>query len=172
MPDWLEPWVNYPGLELWKFVNLFIFMACAFYLHRRFGRPIRQALRTRGEGIKRELARAQEERNEALAKLAEVDERFAGLAVEVAKIEERARVEGEADRERIALATEQEISRTREQAKKEIESAGKKARHDLRRFAALESVRLAEEILRIEIRPEDDARLTSQTVQQLGRTAS
>jgi F0F1-type ATP synthase membrane subunit b/b' len=57
----------------------------------------------------------------------------------------------------------------RDQDKREIESAGKVARHELRRFAAEESVRLAEEILEREIRPEDDARLTSLTVNELGR---
>ena len=41
------------------------------------------------------------------------------------------------------------------QAAREIESAGKAARHELRKFAAEESVRLAEEILEKEIRPED-----------------
>jgi len=169
IPDSLDPWLNYPGLELWKFVNLLIFVICALFLHRRFGRPVREALRSRGERIKHDLARAQDERNQALAKLAEVEARFADLDAEVTAIKERARVEGEAERERNQLATEAEISRIREQAKREIESAGKAARHELRRFAAIESVRLAEEILKSEIDPDDDTRLTSQSVRELGR---
>jgi F0F1-type ATP synthase membrane subunit b/b' len=170
IPDWLNQWVNYPGLEAWKFANLAIFLVCAFYLHRRFGRPIREALRSRGEGIKRELARAREEKEQALAKLAELETRFANLDAEVEAVKQRAKTEAEAERERIALAMEQEISKIREQARREIESAGKAARHDLRKFAALESVRLAEGILKVEIGPEDDARLTNQSVQDLGRT--
>ena len=169
IPNWLEPWVNYPGLELWKFVNLLIFILCGLYLHRRFGRPIREALRSRAEGIKRDLKRAQEERDQALAKLAEVETRFAEVDAEITGIKEKAKAEAEAERERIRLATEAEISRIREQAKREIESAGKAARHELRRFAALESVRLAEEILKAEIGPADDARLTNQSVKELGR---
>ena len=169
IPDSLDPWLNYPGLELWKFVNLLIFVICVLLLHRRFGRPVREALRSRGERIKHDLARAQDERNQALAKLAEVEARFAELDAEVTAIKERAKVEGEAERERIQLATEEEISRIREQAKREIESAGKAARHELRRFAATESVRLAEEILKTEIGPDDDARLTSQSVREFGR---
>jgi F-type H+-transporting ATPase subunit b len=169
IPDSLDPWLNYPGLELWKFVNLLIFVICAFLLHRRFGRPVREALRSRGERIKHDLARAQDERNQALAKLAEVEARFADLDAEVTANKERATVEGESERKRIQLATEAEIARIREQAKREIESAGKAARHELRRFAATESVRLAEEILKTEIGPDDDARLTSQSVRELGR---
>jgi F0F1-type ATP synthase membrane subunit b/b' len=169
VPDWLDRWVNYPGLEVWKFVNLIIFVCCALYLHRRFGRPIREALRSRGERIKQELLSAQEEKDQALTQLAEVESRFVNLDAEVARIEERARAECQAERARIDLATEDEISRIREQAKREIESAGKAARQELRRFAAAESVRLAEEILKKEISPDDDSRLTTLSLKSLGR---
>lgn len=169
IPDSLDAWVNYPGLELWKFLNLLIFLICALYLHRRFGRPVREALQARGQRIKHDLAKAQEERDQALAKLAEVEARFANLDAEISTIKQRAKLEGEAERERIEVATEEEVSRIREQAKREIESAGKAARHELRRFAATESVRLAEEILRVEIGSDDDARLTSKSVRELRR---
>lgn len=170
--DASNPWWNYPGLELWKFVNLFVFIVCGLYLHGRFGRPIREALRSRGEGIKLELLRAQEERDQALAKLAEVESRFANLDEEVALVKEKARIEAGAEKQRIAAATAEEIAKTREQAKREIEAAGKAARHELRQFAAEESVRIAEQILQREMKPEDDVRLTSLTVQELGRTQS
>ena len=169
IPDGVDAWVNYPGLELWKFVNLVVFVVCGLYLHRRFGRPLHEALRSRGEGIKRELAAAREQREQALARLAEVESRFEELDAEVGRIKERAKMEAAAERERISLATNREIAKIREQAKREIESAGKAVRHELRRFAAMESVRLAEEILKIELRPDDDARLTSESVEQLGR---
>jgi F-type H+-transporting ATPase subunit b len=165
----VSPWWNYPGLELWKFVNLFVFVAIAIYLHHRFGRPIREGLRSRGEAIQRELLEAREERDRALAKLAEVESRFDRLDQEEASVKERARAEADAEKERIRLATEREVAKIREQAQREIESAGKLARHELRRFAAQESVRLAEEILEREIRPEDDVRLTSLNVKELGR---
>jgi F0F1-type ATP synthase membrane subunit b/b' len=163
------PWWNFPGLELWKFVNLGIFIAAGFYLHHRFGRPIREALRARGEGIKIELQRAREERDLAYTKLAEVEARFEKLDAEVAAVKEKATAEADAEKARFKAATEAEIAKMREQAKREIESAGKVARHELRKFAAEESVRLAEGILEKEIKPEDDARLTSLTVNELGR---
>ena len=172
IPDSLDAWVNYPGLELWKFLNLLIFLIFALYLHRRFGRPVREALQARGQRIKHDLAKAQQERDQALAKLAEVEARFANLDAEISTIKQRAKLEGEAERERIEVATEEEVSRIREQAKREIESAGKAARHELRKFAAAESVRLAEEILRLEIGTDDDARLTSKSVRELGRISA
>ena len=107
-----------------------------------------------------------------MAKLAEVEQRFANLDAEVATLNEKARIEAEEEKQRINSATETEIAKMREQAKREIESAGKAARQELRRFAAQESVRLAEEILEREIGPADDARLTSLNLQELGRTGA
>lgn len=170
IPAWLEGWSDYPGAEAWKFFNLFVFILIAIYLHRRFGRPVREALRSRGESIKQELERARTERDQAIAKLSEVESRFANLDAEIAKVREKAKLEADLERQRMTAATEEEIAKIREQAKREIESAGKTARHELRKFAAAESVRLAEELLAKEIKPEDDARLTSQTVQELGGT--
>jgi F-type H+-transporting ATPase subunit b len=169
---WYPWWINYPGLELWKFINLFLFIGVALYLHYRFGRPVREALRSRGERIKAELLQAQAERDQALAKLAEVESRFANLDAEIAKVRQKVEAEATAEKERIAAATEAEIAKTREQAKREIESAGKAARQELRRFAAAESVRLAEGLLEREIKVEDDVRLTTLSVEELGRAQS
>ena len=164
-------WTRYPGLELWKFVNLFLFIVAALLLHRRFGRPVRAALRSRGEAIKRDLQTAREERDRAVAKLAEVEARFANLDAEVSAIREKSRLEADAEKARILSATELEVAKMREQAKREIESAGQAARHELRRFAAQESVRRAQQILEREIRPEDDARLINLNVEELGRSS-
>jgi F0F1-type ATP synthase membrane subunit b/b' len=163
-------WWNYPGLELWKFLNLAVFIAAALYLHRRFGRPLSEALRARGEGIKRELKKAREEKEIALRKLAEVEARIKRLDSDVSAIREQAKAEGEAERERIRAATEAEMTRMRQQAQREIESAAKVARQDLRRFAAAESARLAEEAIRRDIRSEDDQRIITANMEQLGRS--
>lgn len=161
------PWWNYPGLELWKFFNLFVFILLALYLHRRFGRPIKEALRSRSEAIKRELKQAKEERDQALAKLSEVEARFANLDAEVAKVKERNAAEIAAERERIKSATDSELGRMQDQAKREIESAGKIARQELRQFAARESIRLAEDVLKKEIGPAEHARLTDRSIEEL-----
>lgn len=167
---WTPWWANYPGLELWKFFNLFLFLALAVLLHRRYGRPIREALRARRETIKTELQQARDERDQALAKLAEVEARFSNLDSEVSAIKEKTRLEAEAEKARLLASTETEIAKMRDQARREIEGAGQAAKHELRKFAALESLRRAEEILAREIRPEDDARLINRSVEELGRT--
>ena len=161
-----SPWWDYPGLEAWKFFNLFVFVAAMVYLLKR---PLTDAFRARREAIRRDLLRAREERDESLAKLAEVQLRLDRLDSEVASIQEESRCEARAERERIARDTEAEMLKLREQAQREIIGVGKVARHDLRRFAAQQSVKLAEEIIRREIRSEDDAHLINVNVEQLGR---
>jgi F-type H+-transporting ATPase subunit b len=161
-----NPWWDYPGLEVWKFLNLFIFSAVAIYFLKR---PLTATFQARREAIKQELLQAKEARDQALAKLTEVQARLAGLDSEVEQIQQLARSESAAERERIARETEQEIIKIRDQAQREIVSTGKAVRHGLRLFAAHESVKLAEQVIRREIRPEDDSRLVHLNVEQLGR---
>jgi F-type H+-transporting ATPase subunit b len=158
-------WYNYPGWEAWKFLNLFLFIGVLVYFLRR---PLSQSLVARREAIRRDLVRAQEERNAAQAKLEEVEARLARLNAEVEGIRAQAQKEAAAERERIERATEEEMKKLREQAQREIESAGKLARQELRRHAAEESVRLAEGMIRRDMRPEDDARLIGEYVDDLG----
>jgi F0F1-type ATP synthase membrane subunit b/b' len=172
-PNWwtrVEPYLNYPGFELWKFINLALFVGILVYI---FTRKVKlgEAFRTRRENIKRELARAQNERDAALAKLKEVEGRLANLDTELAAIKKQSVQEAAEERERIARSTETEIAKLSAQAKREIESAGKVARHDLRKFAAEESVRMAEQLIRREIKPEDDARLIARDIEELGGAA-
>ena len=159
------PWWNIPSFEVWRFVNLFIFVGLFIYLLRR---PVSEAMRARREGIRRDLMRAQEERNAAMAKLEEVEARLSKLDAEVASVREQSQREAAEERERIRKATDEESRKLREQAQREIESAGKAARQELREYAARQSVRLAEEMIRSDIKAEDDARLISLRVGELG----
>lgn len=160
------PWWNYPGLELWKVFNLLLFVGGLTYILRR---PLKDALRSRRETIKRELLTAQAERDRALEQLKNIEERLARLDAETAAIREQALAEAEAERQRIAAATEAELAKLRAQAQREIESTGKTVKHELRKFAAEQSVKLAEDLIRREMRPEDDARLIRLNVDELGR---
>ena len=159
------PWYNLPGLEAWKILNLLLFVGVMVYLLRR---PVKDSLRARREGIRRDLMRAQEERDAALAKLQEVDARLARLDAEVEALRLQAQREAAEERQRIERSTEEDARKMREQAQREIESAAKVARQELRRFTAEQTVRLAEGIIRRDLRPEDDTRLMSDYVEDLG----
>jgi F0F1-type ATP synthase membrane subunit b/b' len=160
-----SPWYDYPGWEVWKFVNLLLFIGVLVFLLRR---PIGASMVARRDAIRQELMRAQEERRAALAKLEEVEARLARLDAEVETVRAQARREAEAERESITRSTAEETRRLREQARREIESAGKIARQDLRRYAAEQSVRLAEDLIRRDIGAEDDTRLMNDYIGDLG----
>jgi F0F1-type ATP synthase membrane subunit b/b' len=166
--EWMLHWLGYPGLEVWKFLNLTIFIIVGFFILRR---PLGDALQARREAIKRELRQAQAERDQALAKLSEVETRLARLDSEIAAIRQQSMSEAQAERERLSQGTQTELEKIKEFAIREIESSSKAAKHELQEFAAYQSLRLAEDIIRNEIRPEDDARLISASVEQLRGSA-
>ena len=161
-----QDWFNYPGLEIWKFLNLAIFVTVAIYILRR---PISEALGARREAIKQELVQAQEEKARAVAKLAEADSLLSRLDPDVRAVQEHARAEAESERQRIAAATTSEIEKLRQQAEREVETADKIARKALREFFAKRSVEFARETVRSRLRPEDDRHLIEASIGELRR---
>jgi F-type H+-transporting ATPase subunit b len=162
------PWWDYPGFELWKFTNLALFIVAVFLFHRFLGKPVAKGLQARKEAIARALVEARQERDEALKQLAEVELRLNGLSAEVAAIRERSKSEAEAENARIQRATEAELVKLRDSAKREVDAATKTATTELRRFASEESIRLAQQVITSQITAEDDARITRARAQQLG----
>jgi F0F1-type ATP synthase membrane subunit b/b' len=160
------PWWDYPGFELWKFVNLALFVGLMVYVLMKA--DIRGAFRARGESIKAELEKARTERDAALAKLKEVEERLAGMSEQISSINQRSKTEVEQERKRIAQATQEEVAKLTAQAQRDIENAAKVAKNDLRNFAAEQSIRMAEDLIRRDMRPEDDARLMMHNVEEMG----
>ena len=165
LADGEAAWYNYPGWEVWKFFNLFLFVGALVFLLRR---PIGASLVARRDTIRQELMRAQEERKAALLKLEEVEARLARLDAEVEIVRAQAKREAAAERENIARSTAEEARRLREQAQREIENAGKVARQNLRRYAAEQSIELAEGLIRRDIGADDDARLMKDYIGDLG----
>ena len=167
IPEWMETWLNYPGLEAWKFLNLAIFTTAGIFVLRS---PISQALSARRGKIQQELITAQQEREQAQARVAEADSMLGRLNDDVRTVEEQAREEAKSERQRITTSTEREIEKLKQQAQREIETADKLARKELREFLAEKSVQLARESIRIQMRPEDDAALIQESIGELRRT--
>ncbi len=160
----LTSWLNYPGLELWKFFNLAIFLGVAIFILRR---RLADALVTRREGIKQELLKAQMERDEALARLAEAEALVAHLDADIAVLREQSRSEADSERQRIRMLTDRELEKLKQQAQRDIEMAGKIARQELRSFLAERSVQLAKESVLRDINADDDARLIGASLAEL-----
>jgi F0F1-type ATP synthase membrane subunit b/b' len=84
--EWME-WFNYPGLEIWKFLNLAIFTSAGIYVLRK---PISAALATRRQSIQQELIAAQTEREQALARVTEAEDLLSRVDEHVAAIHKQA----------------------------------------------------------------------------------
>ena len=159
-------WYNYPGLELWKFINLAIFTGVAIYILRK---PISAALATRRDAIKQELVQAQEQKAQAVAKMTEAESLLSRLDVDVRTINEHARKEADSERQRVVTSTGHEMEKLKQQAKREMETADKVARKELRQFLAQRSIEVARETVRGRMKPEDDRALIEESIGELRR---
>jgi len=164
--EWME-WFNYPGLEIWKFLNLAIFSAAAIYVLRS---KINEALLARRDVIKQELITAQNEREQALARLTETEDLLSRMDEHVGAIHKQAQQEAESEKQRLAEAMAREIAKLKQQGEREVETANKLARKELRQFLAQRSIELARESVRRQMRPEDDTLLIKENLGDLRRT--
>ena len=159
------PYLNYPGFEAWKFINLAIFVAILVYLLKK---PLSEAFKAKRETIRAELIRAEEEKQAALAKLTSAEAKLARIESESDEIAEKARLEATEEKARILRETEEEARRLRQQAEAEIARKAQQVRAELRRFSAEESIRLAEEKIKQNINAAKDAQLVKANIQSIG----
>jgi F-type H+-transporting ATPase subunit b len=159
-------WFNYPGLELWKFVNLAIFLAFGIYIMRR---RISKALGARRDAIKQELIEAHEQKERAVAKLSEADSLLSRLDTDVRAVADHSRQEAESERQRVAAATARELEKLKQQAEREMDTAAKLARKSLREFLAQKSIEVARQRVRGQISPEADRQLIEDSIGELRR---
>ena len=156
---------NYPGFELWKFINLGIFIAVLVYLLKK---PLSDTFKAKREAIRAELIKAEQEKQAALSQLTAAEAKLAALDAEKAAIKKKAGDEAEAEKLRILEQTDAEIKKLREQTSGEVSRLSKQTRAQLRKFSAEESIRLAEEKLRAQIDPQKDAQLVKAGISSIG----
>ena len=163
--DFYNHYLNYPGFEAWRFLNLTIFVAILVWLLKK---PLTDAFKTKRETIRAELIKAEEEKQAALAQLTTTEAKLVNLSAETQTVRQRAAQEAEAEKARISEQTEFEINKLRDQATSEIERKNQQARTELRKFSAEESIRLAEEKIKREINADKDAQLVKANIQSIG----
>ena len=81
--DFYNHWLNIPGFEAWKFLNLGIFVAIMVYLLKK---PLTEAFKAKREAIRADLIKAEQERQNALAQLTSVEAKLVGLDSEKSRI--------------------------------------------------------------------------------------
>jgi F-type H+-transporting ATPase subunit b len=158
-------YLDFPGFEAWKFLNLGVFVAVLVYLLRK---PMSEAFKARREEIRSELVKAEEERQAALSRLKEIEAKLAQLEDERDNILKNAKEEAAAEKKRLVAQTKLDIERLKQQAQSELARLTGQARAELRRFSAEESIRLAEEKLRKQIDAGTDAKLVKASISEIG----
>lgn len=137
-------------------VNVIIFFGILYFLLRK---PTRAFFAERFARIRSLLERAAKEKAEAQTRIKTIDERLAQLDSEAARIKETSRQESAVESERLKAQTQVEIEKIRDTARREIEAAKQTALAELRQYTAANTVSLAEQIIRRELNPADDAAL-------------
>ena len=160
-----DHYVNYPGFELWKFINLAIFTTALVYLAKK---PVGEMFKAKRELIRGELIRAEEEKQAALENLTSVEAKLVGIDQEKDAIMKAAREEIDVEKRRLAAQGEFEAKKLAAQADGEVTRLGQVARLQLRRFAVDESLRMAEEKLRSQVDNKTDAKLVKASIESIG----
>jgi len=155
-------------LMISKAVNLIIFLGLLYFLLRK---PARQFFTTRLAEVRATLQQAAKEKEAATAKMAELDARLGRLDAELADIKSQAQREAAAESERLRAEAERDAEKIRAMAQREIESAKQIALSELREFAATQAVDLAEQMIRRELKPEDDARLVARMGEEMSKVS-
>ncbi|PWT92427.1 MAG: hypothetical protein C5B55_06420 [Blastocatellia bacterium] len=165
----LDNWMNYPGLELWKFINLAIFLSAAIFVLKQ---PLANALRARRERIVQELLKAKEDKEAATRRLSEAEDLLSHVDGDVKAIREQTVEEAKSERERLAQLTQMEIEKLEGQGKRQVDIARRVARKGLREFLARRSVELASATVNERMRPDVDERLIGFSITELRRGRS
>jgi F-type H+-transporting ATPase subunit b len=155
--------------EIWKWANFILLAGGLGYLAYKHA-PAFFAARSRE--IVQGMTDAKKLREEAEARAAEIDRRLAHLEADITRLRDESQAEIAAETERLAARRAAEIVKIEAHATQEIESAGKLARMELKRYAAQLSIELAERKVRARMTPETQNDLVGGFVTDLRNPSS
>lgn len=150
----------------WKdfFLRLMNFAIMVAILVKLLKKPVANFFSSRRENIQRLLTELEEKKKEAEAKASEYQAKLAVLDKETEKILAEYIQEGEAERDKIIQAAEKQAQYIKEQARLAIQQEIKAAKESLQEEIAELSVSAAEDLLKKNIRPEDQDRLIDEFI--------
>jgi len=139
------------SMTLWKWANFAILAGLiGYYLSKNAG----AFFAGRTAEIQRGIAEATALRQEAEARVAEIEQRFAGLEAEVESLRRAAREEFAAEGQRIQAETAQLLEKIHLHAQQDIAAAVKAARQELRAESVALAAELAEQKIKARMTPE------------------
>lgn len=150
---WLIPgWL----VEVLRWSNFVILFGLIAWLLRK---PAGRFFEARTRAILQSIETGRRNRDEASARMQDIERRLQGLETEIAQLRAAADAEGRAERDRLARSTADEAAKILAQAEQEIEALGRAAQSELKSYAAALAVQLAEQRIRQRMTPELQAEL-------------
>lgn len=137
--------------ELWKWPNFLLLAGLLGYLIRKHGAPLLDA---RSRQIRESLEAGEKAKAEAEALAAGVQLKIANLDREISELRAAAHADLEREAERIRRDAETGMSRIEQHTATEIVVIGKQTRLELRQYAAMLAMDLAERKIRSRMSPD------------------
>jgi F-type H+-transporting ATPase subunit b len=153
-----------PGYVL-KFINIVLFVGALVWVIKG---PAMAAFAARTEEIKRQAVEARERREKAESLASDIQARLTQIEAEVVAIRQRAEAEGERQRKDLIASAEAEAAKILQAARNEVDNRLKFARKELTEYAGELAAERAEAILREKITTEDQRKLFSDSLTQVG----
>lgn len=141
---------------IYRTLNFAVLAGALIFLLKK---PLSQGLGARRQGIKDQLNELELQKQQAERQLAEYKSKLARLDQEVEKIIAEYVKDGEAVKAKIIEEAKASAENLQEQAKKNIEHEFQKARQELKAEMAEQAVAMAEELIKKNIKDEDQKRI-------------
>jgi F-type H+-transporting ATPase subunit b len=155
-------------VDLWQAgFTIVVFAVLVVVLGKFAFKPILHSLQQRENFIRDSLESAKNDREAAEARLAEYEERLRSARDEAAGMVEEGRRDAEAVRRRLEEEARQSAEAIADRAKRDIGIARDTALKDLHEESARLAIRLAAEVLKRQLSPEDHERLVNDALAQL-----
>jgi F0F1-type ATP synthase membrane subunit b/b' len=156
-----NPWLDL----LWKAINLAVLVAIIYWAARR---PIAKGLANLAKTTRDSFLATRKSAEEADAALVEQKRKITALAQDLARMVAEARADVEREKQRAQAEAQAHAAKVAEAIQQQIEQEVAKARTALRAELAAQTVKLAEELIRKQVSPEEQKRLVNEYLQQLG----
>ena len=152
---------------LWSFVVFFGLLAL---LWKFAWGPIMHALEEREHNIQKKIDDAEQKNKDAIAKVAEYEEKILAARDETAALIAQGKKDVERIKEEILAEANKEAAKSLERAKKEIELARQGAVEDIRNQVIDLTAELCTKVIQREVKPDDHRRFIEQAIAQVGQT--
>lgn len=150
---------------LFKVINFVVLAAILVYFARK---PLAKMLRGAVQGARSELETAREAARAAEAKLAEQKSRIENLEADLTRLREEAREESRAESARIIEEAHTQAERIKAQIQMQVEQEFNKARAELKRQLADQTIQLAEANIEANMDAPRREALAQEAIQQMG----